>query len=289
MFRLNKTLRILLVTGLGVPALALLLAVGPESQPTTQPAAQELTVRVWTCPTHDQFRLSSRGDCPICETDLVRAKVTIQGPDVLGDPYVLATCPVSGLTLGEMDSPIVMMHEGREVRFCSNACISKFEADPAGYFAEIDKQIIEQQRATYPMTTCPVSKEALGSMGGPVDYVYNNRLVRFCCNGCVRGFKKDPAPVLAVLDEAIMAQQLPDYPLDTCPISGQKLGSMGEPVDYIVANRLVRFCCTGCVSMFYREPAPHLEKITMALGTVHTSHDEHGDIGHGPDHDDHDH
>ncbi len=289
MFRLNKTLRLLLVTGLGVPTLALVLAVGPESQPTTQPAAQELTVRVWTCLTHEQFRLSNRGDCPICETDLVRAKVTIQGPDVLGDAYVLATCPVSGLTLGEMGPPIVMMHEGREVRFCSNACIGKFEADPAGYFAKIDAQLIKQQRATYPMTTCPVSREALGSMGEPVDYVYNNRLVRFCCNGCVRGFKKDPAPVLAVLDEAIMAEQLPDYPLDTCPISGQKLGAMGEPVDYIVANRLVRFCCNGCVSVFYKEPAPHLEKITMALGTVHTSHDEHGDIGHGRDHDDHDH
>jgi len=259
MLRLNKTLRILLATGVGLPALALVLAVGPESQPTTQPAAQELTVRVWTCPTHEQFRLSRKGECPICKTDLVRAKVSIQGPDVLGDPYVLAACPVSGLALDKIDSPIVMMHEGREVRFCSTACIGKFEADPAGYFAKIDKQIVEQQRATYPMSTCPVSGEDLGSMGGPVDYVYNNRLVRFCCNGCVRGFKKNPAPALAVLDEAIMTEQLPGYPLETCPISGQKLGSMGEPVDYIVANRLVRFCCTGCVFMFYKEPAVHLE------------------------------
>ncbi len=289
MFRLTKTLRILLITGLGVPTLALVLAGGPESQSTTQPAAPDLSVRVWTCPTHEQFRLSRKGECPICKTDLVRAKIAIQGPDVLGDPYVLATCPVSGLALDEIDSPIVMMHEGREVRFCSTACIGKFEADPAGYFARIDEKIIEQQIATYPMTTCPVSNESLGSMGEPVDYVYNNRLVRFCCNGCVRGFKKNPGPVLAALDEAIMAEQLADYPLDTCPVSGEKLDSMGGAIDYIVANQLVRFCCTGCVSAFYKEPAPYLKKINAARGTVHTSHDEHGDIGHGPDHDDHDH
>ena len=283
MFPGNNSLRILLIAGLGVGALAM----GPNS-PTTRPAARTLRAWVWTCPTHEQFRLFVKGTCPIDGTDLLRRKVTIDGPDALGDPYPLATCPVSGLVLGEMGPPIVMMHEGREVRFCCTGCIGKFEADPAGYFAKIDSQIIEQQLATYPLTSCPVSKEPLDSMGKPVDYVYNNRLVRFCCNGCLRGFKKNPAGVLAVLDEAVIAKQLADYSSDTCPISGEKLGSMGTPIDYVVANQLVRLCCVGCVSAFYKSPAPHLATLIKAQSKADTPH-QHEDSGHGTDHDGHDH
>ena len=101
-------------------------------------------------------------------------------------------------------------------------------------------------------------------MGAPVNYVHNNRLVRFCCNGCKRGFKNNPAALLAVLDEAVIAQQKDAYPIDTCPISGQKLGSMGDPVDIVVANRLVRFCCSGCIGAFYKAPAVHLAKLNKA-------------------------
>jgi hypothetical protein len=63
--------------------------------------------------------------------------------------------------------------------------------------------------ATYPLTTCVVSGDALegGDMGGPVDYIHKetgkpDRLVRFCCSGCIKKFKKDPAKYLAKLDAA---------------------------------------------------------------------------------------
>jgi hypothetical protein len=61
--------------------------------------------------------------------------------------------------------------------------------------------------AAYPLTTCVVSGDALGEMGHPVDYVYQeagkpDRLVRFCCKDCIKDFKKDPAKYLKKLDEA---------------------------------------------------------------------------------------
>ncbi len=63
--------------------------------------------------------------------------------------------------------------------------------------------------ATYPLTTCVVSGDALegGDMGGPVDYIHKeagkpDRLVRFCCSGCIKKFKKDPSKYLAKLDAA---------------------------------------------------------------------------------------
>ena len=37
------------------------------------------------------------------------------------------------------------------------------------------------------------------------------------------------------------------YSLSTCPISGKKLGSMGDPVVRLYEGREVRYCCGGCI------------------------------------------
>lgn len=180
----------------------------------------------------------------------------------LGDPYPLNTDPVTGEELSA--KPVVVEHDGREFRFASKENAATFEADPKRYIEAVDQKMIDGQLPYYPLTTCPVSGEGLGSMGEPVDVVYGNRLVRFCCNGCVGDFKKDPAPVMAKLDEAVIAKQKEAYPLDTCPISGAKLGTMGEPVDVVVANRLVRLCCDGCESKVRANPAKVLDTIDAA-------------------------
>jgi len=62
----------------------------------------------------------------------------------------------------------------------------------------------------YPLTTCVVSDEGLYDMGEPVEYVHReagkpDRLILFCCNHCVKDFKKDPATYLKKLDEAALA------------------------------------------------------------------------------------
>ena len=75
---------------------------------------------------------------------------------------------------------------------------------------EEDKKVIESLKKDYPMEVCVVSGEKLGEMGEPIDYLYTQkvdgtdqtRLVRFCCKGCVKSFKKDPAKYLKQLDEA---------------------------------------------------------------------------------------
>lgn len=63
----------------------------------------------------------------------------------------------------------------------------------------------------YPLKTCVVSDEALGSMGEAVSYAYKvdgqpDREVRFCCKMCIARFKKDPAPYLAKIDAAAKGQ-----------------------------------------------------------------------------------
>lgn len=44
---------------------------------------------------------------------------------------------------------------------------------------------------------CPVSGEALGSMGTPLQVVYQGKAVNLCCKGCIKSFAKDPKGMLA--------------------------------------------------------------------------------------------
>lgn len=184
-----------------------------------------------------------------------------------GDVYTLDVCPVSGMKLGSMGDPIVKTFEGREIRFCCGGCPAKFEADAESYLQKIDAAIVEQQKPFYSLTTCVISGEKLGGdMGEPIDHVYNNRLVRFCCKGCVKEFGKDPAKHISKLDQAAIEKQKDDYPVDFCVISGDKLGGdMGEPIDYVTANRLVRFCCKGCIKDFEKTPAKYLSVLDDAV------------------------
>lgn len=54
-------------------------------------------------------------------------------------PYPLDVCVVTGEKLGEMGKPVVIQHEGREVRFCCAACPDKFRQDPAKYLKKLDE------------------------------------------------------------------------------------------------------------------------------------------------------
>ncbi len=108
------------------------------------------------------------------------------------DSYPLDYCIISGQQLGAMGDPVVYDHNGREIRFCCQACVGTFEEDSENFLKKMDEAIIKVQKDSYPYTTCPISGKVLGGMGEPVNYVYNNQLVRFCCAGCIEAFEEDP-------------------------------------------------------------------------------------------------
>jgi hypothetical protein len=63
----------------------------------------------------------------------------------------------------------------------------------------------------YPTAVCVVSGDDLGEMGAPFEYIHKeagkpDRKILFCCDGCVKDFKADPAKFLAKLDEAAKAK-----------------------------------------------------------------------------------
>lgn len=83
-------------------------------------------------------------------------------------------------------------------------------------------------------------------------------------------------------DSAWAATARKSYPLEVCPTSGEKLGSMGKSPEYIYrvegqTDRLVVFCCSGCEEDFLKEPGKYLAKIDgAAKGTTdRTEHKGH--------------
>jgi hypothetical protein len=73
--------------------------------------------------------------------------------------------------------------------------------------AKTDAEIIAAARPGYPLKTCLVSNEPLGSMGEASGYIYRakgqpDRVVFFCCEGCGDDFKANPAKFLAKVDAA---------------------------------------------------------------------------------------
>ncbi len=53
--------------------------------------------------------------------------------------------------------------------------------------------------ARYPLKTCVVTDNELGSMGKVVTKVYDGQEVKFCCKPCVKKFDANPAKYLAKL------------------------------------------------------------------------------------------
>ena len=198
-------------------------------------------------------------------------------PEFRGDPYLLDTDPVSGAALGPIETQVVIDHEGRELRFANKENAEAFKAAPAKYLPAIEAKMIEQQKPFYPLDTCVISGDKVGGeMGEPIDFIYKNRLIRFCCKDCKPEFLKDPAKAIAKLDQAVIAKQSATYPATTCVVSGEKLGGdMGPPIDVVVGNRLIRFCCKDCQKDFRKDPLKYLKQLAAAPAAP-------SDAGHEP-------
>lgn len=172
--------------------------------------------------------------------------------------YPIDTCIVTGEVLGP--ESVNHVHNNRLVRLSSTEALTKFRADPKKHLDALDKRIIEEQLPGYPMGNCPVGGP-LGSMGEPMNFIYMNRLVRFCCGGCEETLVNDPDQYMAMLDAAYADQQRENYTFDSCVVSGAPLGSMGEPVELVAGTTLVRFCCDSCLPKFRANPDKFLAQL----------------------------
>ena len=60
------------------------------------------------------------------------------------------------------------------------------------------------------------------------------------------------------------SEKLKPYPLETCVVSGEKLGEMGKPFVYQHEGREIKFCCKNCLKDFKKDTAKYIKKIEEA-------------------------
>lgn len=114
-------------------------------------------------------------------------------------PYPLDTCVVSGEKM-EIGDGVAFTYEGREIKTCCKDCRKEFESSPAKYVGKVDEAAKKVKK--YPLKTCVVSGEELGSMGKPIVLVREGQEVKLCCKGCMKEFKKNSKELLSQIKKA---------------------------------------------------------------------------------------
>jgi hypothetical protein len=120
----------------------------------------------------------------------------------------------------------------------------------------------EKKSKPYPLNVCAVTGEKLGGHGEPFAFVHKGQEVKLCCKDCQGDFEKETAKYMAKIEAA--NKKVKAYPLNTCPVSGEKLDSMGEPHAFVYDLQEIKLCCKDCKKDFEKEPAKFLKKIAAA-------------------------
>jgi hypothetical protein len=81
----------------------------------------------------------------------------------------------------------------------------------------------------------------------------------------------DPIPTVPASTNSAAATKPVPYPLDTCVVSGDKLGGdMGPPVVFIYQNKAkginqeIKLCCPTCKPKFLADPDKYMKIIQAA-------------------------
>ena len=69
-------------------------------------------------------------------------------------------------------------------------------------------------------------------------------------------------PLLFLSVFSSIATAANSYPLSTCVVSGETLGSMGQPIIIHQEGAEVRLCCQSCLKKFNTDPIKYLEKLS---------------------------
>ena len=63
-------------------------------------------------------------------------------------------------------------------------------------------------------------------------------------------------------------QKAKPYPLDTCVVSGEKLGEMGDAYVFTCEGQEVKMCCKNCFKDFNKDPDKYIKKINEAAAAT---------------------
>jgi hypothetical protein len=184
-------------------------------------------------------------------------------------------CPISGRAVAPA---ITAVHLEETVAFCCAGCRSTFAKwDDEKKFDYIATQAVQRAERDlapppllsrdwpsdlYTLNDCPITLGKLGSMGDPSVHMVDGREVRFCCPPCLPRFERQKDR-WAAIDQRMIEQQLPHYPIETCIVTQKPLSA--QSVSRIHKNRLVRFTDGRAAREFEKSPKPFLAQLDDAI------------------------
>lgn len=80
----------------------------------------------------------------------------------------------------------------------------------------------------------------------------------------IAAFAVAPLSAFAAEGKDKDAKPAKPYPLETCVVSGEKLGGMGEAFVFNHEGQEIQLCCKSCKKDFDKEPAKFMAKVTEA-------------------------
>jgi len=118
---------------------------------------------------------------------------------------------------------VEVVYMNRLVRLCCKRCEQRFHADPQSYLKTLDESAMQQQKATYPLDTCPVTGAPLGETAEA--FLVNNTLIKTCCGGCKAKVLANPLIALS----AVAAARIPATSLtgETALLPPKVLAALG--------------------------------------------------------------
>ena len=120
----------------------------------------------------------------------------------------------------------------------------------------------EPESDPYPLRNCVILDCPLDD-GAEVLYV-GDREIRVCCEDCVNQFSAGENTWIGVVDERIIEQQTPFYPLKTCVVDGKLLDDFNT-INKVVGNRLFRLCSDHCCKAVEQQPAKYFGVLNKAV------------------------
>ena len=157
-------------------------------------------------------------------------------------------CPVTGAELGSMGEPVKVQIGDQNAYLCCKGCVDK--QVQAEHWATIQANFAKAQG------TCPI-------MGKPITAeseftVVKGQKIFICCPPCTDKIKANVEDSLKKVNASYVSfvnaeksaesDRLHAAAQAICPVSGQKLGSMGDPIKVKVGDDEHAFlCCKGCI------------------------------------------
>lgn len=121
--------------------------------------------------------------------------------------------------------------------------------------------VLPVQGDRYYFDQCAVCKNLLGTQGDVIDANVDGQHVRFCRQKCADEFAANKSERLAALNQKMIDDQLPWYPLKVSVVSDVPLAE--KPVDFVWGNRLIRVNDESEKSRFLAGPQPCFDRLTQ--------------------------